>query len=88
MASDRSALVSEVCHQSVLVRLGVRHAKYRPFFETAGRVWFLGRIRKIVATLSDEEGRPMESEKMMEIDFAGGTVIETGDQFGLGHVKP
>jgi len=30
----------------------------------------------------------MESEKMMEIDFAGGTVIETGDQFGLGHVKP
>ena len=40
--------------------------------------------RKIVATLSDEEGRPVHSEKMMEIDFAGGRVSETGDQFGLG----
>jgi len=44
--------------------------------------------RKIIATLSDEEGRPVHSEKMMEIDFAGNRVIETGDQFGLGRVRP
>jgi DNA-binding beta-propeller fold protein YncE len=42
--------------------------------------------RKIVATLSDEEGREVHSEKMLEIDFAGGKPIQTGDQFGLGRV--
>jgi DNA-binding beta-propeller fold protein YncE len=46
------------------------------------------RSRKIVATLSDEEGRPVHSEKMMEIDFANGRPIETGDQFGLGRIRP
>jgi hypothetical protein len=44
--------------------------------------------RKIVATLSDEEGRQVHSEKMMEIDFADGRVVQTGDQFGLGRVVP
>ena len=44
--------------------------------------------RKIVATLSDEEGRPVHSEKMMEIDFMDGKPLETGDQFGLGRVVP
>jgi DNA-binding beta-propeller fold protein YncE len=44
--------------------------------------------RKIVATLSDEEGRPVHSEKMMEIDFVDGKPIETADQFGLGRVVP
>ena len=44
--------------------------------------------RKIVATLSDEEGRPVHSEKMMEIDFMNGKPSETGDQFGLGRVVP
>jgi hypothetical protein len=42
--------------------------------------------RKIVATLSDEEGRPVHSEKMMEIDFKDGKPFETADQFGLGRV--
>jgi hypothetical protein len=42
--------------------------------------------RKIVATLSDEENRPVHSEKMLEIDFAGGKPIANGDQFGLGRV--
>jgi DNA-binding beta-propeller fold protein YncE len=46
------------------------------------------RSRKMVATLSDEEGRPVHSEKMMEIDFTGGKPIQTGDQFGLGRVTP
>lgn len=44
--------------------------------------------RKIVATLSDEEGRPVHSEKMMEIDFTDGKPLETGDQFGLGRIVP
>jgi DNA-binding beta-propeller fold protein YncE len=44
--------------------------------------------RKIVATLSDEQGRPVHSEKMLEIDFVDGKPIRTGDQFGLGRVAP
>jgi DNA-binding beta-propeller fold protein YncE len=42
--------------------------------------------RKIVTTLSDEEGRPVHSEKMLEIDFVDGKPIQNGDQFGLGRV--
>lgn len=42
--------------------------------------------RKIVATLTDEVGRPVMSEKMLEIDFRGNEPIRTGDQFGLGRV--
>jgi len=44
--------------------------------------------RKIVATLTDEEGRAVHSEKMMEVDFRDGKPFETGDQFGLGRVLP
>jgi hypothetical protein len=46
------------------------------------------KTRKIVATLSDEDGRPVHSEKMLEIDFADGKPFENGDQFGLGRVVP
>jgi len=42
---------------------------------------------KIVATLEDEEGRHVGSEKLLEIDFADGRPIRTGDQFGLGRVR-
>ena len=42
------------------------------------------RSRKIVARLSDETGREVHSEKMLEIDFVNGQPIRTGDQFGLG----
>ena len=42
--------------------------------------------REIVATLEDEEGRPVMSEKMLEIDFADGAPIRAGDQFGVGRV--
>jgi hypothetical protein len=42
--------------------------------------------RKTVTTLSDEQGRAVMSEKMMEIDFNEGRPIRTGDQFGLGRV--
>jgi hypothetical protein len=38
----------------------------------------------IVATLADEEGRPVHSEKLLEIDFVDGKPSKNGDQFGLG----
>ena len=40
--------------------------------------------RKIVAGLKDEQGREVQSEKLLEIDFAGTDPIRAGDQFGLG----
>jgi DNA-binding beta-propeller fold protein YncE len=40
--------------------------------------------RNIVARLKDEEGREVQSEKLLEIDFAGEKVVKVGDQFGLG----
>jgi DNA-binding beta-propeller fold protein YncE len=46
------------------------------------------RTRKIVAQLTDEQGRQAHSEKMMEIDFQGGVPVRVGDQFGLGRVGP
>lgn len=42
--------------------------------------------RRIVAALTDEQGRPVHSEKMLEIDFAAGRPVACGDQFGLGRV--
>jgi DNA-binding beta-propeller fold protein YncE len=42
------------------------------------------KTRKIVAELTDEQGRAVQSEKLLEIDFAAGQPIRTGDQFGLG----
>jgi hypothetical protein len=45
------------------------------------------RSRKIVAHLRDEEGRQVQSEKLLEIDFAGGVPVRAGDQFGVGRVR-
>ena len=42
------------------------------------------RSKQIVATLQDENGANAESEKMLEIDFAGGKPSVAGDQFGKG----
>jgi DNA-binding beta-propeller fold protein YncE len=42
------------------------------------------RTKKVVATLQDETGANAESEKMLEIDFAGGKPSAAGDQFGKG----
>lgn len=44
------------------------------------------KTKKIVATLKDENGGEVHSEKMLEIDFKNGKPIRTGDQFGLGRV--
>ena len=45
------------------------------------------RTKRIVATLQDEHGANAESEKMLEIDLAGGRPVAAGDQFGKGKKK-
>lgn len=40
--------------------------------------------RLVIATLADESGLQVESEKVVEIVMAGGKPIRTGDQFGVG----
>lgn len=42
--------------------------------------------RKIVAQLTDEKGRAVQSEKMIEVHLRGREVVRLGDQFGLGRV--
>ena len=42
------------------------------------------RTRQVVATLADETGRAVQSEKLLEIVFSGGPAVRVGDQFGLG----
>ena len=41
---------------------------------------------RILTTLEDEQGHHVASEKLLEIDFAGGQPIRNGDQFGLGQM--
>jgi DNA-binding beta-propeller fold protein YncE len=45
------------------------------------------RSRRAVASLADETGRAVQSEKLLEIDFAGSRPVRAGDQFGLGRVR-
>ena len=40
--------------------------------------------KKIVAKLVDETGTPVQSEKMVEVQFAGKSLLKAGDQFGIG----
>jgi DNA-binding beta-propeller fold protein YncE len=40
--------------------------------------------KKIIQTLTDEEGREVHSEKVVEIIFVDGVPVFVGDQFGLG----
>ena len=42
------------------------------------------RTKKIVATLTDEKQRMVQSEKVVEVVFDGTRVVRTGDQFGIG----
>lgn len=42
------------------------------------------KTRKIIATLEDEHNNAVQSEKMVEVDFAGNKAIKAGDQFGVG----
>ncbi|MPY87029.1 MAG: hypothetical protein GEU99_03825 [Luteitalea sp.] len=45
------------------------------------------KTRQIVATLEDEHGRAVQSEKMLEIVFAGDRPARSGDQFGIGRKR-
>jgi hypothetical protein len=45
------------------------------------------RTRRIVTGLKDEEGRDVQSEKMVEIDVAGDQPVRAGDQFGIGRAS-
>ena len=42
--------------------------------------------KKIIATLTDETGAAVMSEKMVEVQFENGRIVRTGDQFGVGRV--
>jgi len=45
------------------------------------------KTKKIVATLTDEQGRMVQSEKIVEVVFDGNRVVKTGDQFGIGQKR-
>jgi DNA-binding beta-propeller fold protein YncE len=45
------------------------------------------KTKKIVARLKDEQGHDVQSEKVIEIDWAGGAPLRNGDQFGVGRVR-
>ena len=45
------------------------------------------KTKQVVATLQDENGDNAESEKLLEIDFAGGKPVAAGDQFGKGQKR-
>jgi hypothetical protein len=42
------------------------------------------KTKKIVAALEDEQGRAVQSEKLLEIIFSDNRPIKAGDQFGIG----
>jgi DNA-binding beta-propeller fold protein YncE len=42
------------------------------------------KTRKIVTALTDEQGRAVQSEKMVEAIYRGGRLVRAGDQFGVG----
>jgi hypothetical protein len=42
--------------------------------------------KKILTALSDETGREVHSEKMVEVHWKGGKMVKSGDQFGVGRV--
>jgi hypothetical protein len=44
------------------------------------------RTRKILTGLTDETGAAVQSEKLLEIDFAADKPVRAGCQFGLGGV--
>ena len=40
--------------------------------------------KQIVAALADEDGRPVQSEKLLEVVSESGAPVRTGDQFAIG----
>jgi DNA-binding beta-propeller fold protein YncE len=52
-------------------------------YPSSGEV-FEVRSKKLLATLEDEIGRNVGSEKLLEVVFANGSPVRAGDQFGMG----
>jgi hypothetical protein len=44
--------------------------------------------RRTIAALTDEEGRVVQSEKMLDLVIADGRVVRAGNQFGVGAKRP
>jgi DNA-binding beta-propeller fold protein YncE len=55
-------------------------------YPSSGEV-FEVRTRKKIASLRDEEGRLVGSEKLLQIDFEGDKPVRAGDQFGAGRKR-
>jgi DNA-binding beta-propeller fold protein YncE len=56
-------------------------------YPSTGEV-FDAKTKNMIVALKDETGRPVHSEKMIEIVFKDGVPVRVGDQFGLGRVQP
>jgi hypothetical protein len=55
-------------------------------YPSSGDVIDVG-TRRVIAQLTDEEGRAVGSEKLLEIDWVGETPIRAGNQFGVGRAN-
>jgi DNA-binding beta-propeller fold protein YncE len=44
--------------------------------------------RRTIAALTDEMGRAVQSEKMLDLVVTGGKVVRAGNQFGVGAMRP
>jgi DNA-binding beta-propeller fold protein YncE len=58
----------------------------KSLYASSGEIIDIG-SKKIVGTLSDEAGKLVESEKLIEIDFQNGKPVMAGDQFCFGQVR-
>jgi hypothetical protein len=45
------------------------------------------KTRRVVTTLTDEHGRAVQSEKMVEAVYENGRLVRAGDQFGIGRKR-
>jgi DNA-binding beta-propeller fold protein YncE len=52
-------------------------------YPSSGEVYDV-KTRKVVAELTDETGRAVGSEKLLEIDWQGNRPVRAGNQFGIG----
>jgi DNA-binding beta-propeller fold protein YncE len=52
-------------------------------FPSTGEIFDL-KTKKIIATLKDESGNPVHSEKVVEVHFSENKAVTKGDQFGIG----
>ena len=70
--------------KSEMSRLGDVHPRRRVHLPSTGEV--IETSPQEVVTLKDETGRQVQSEKLVEIDFAGVNRLRVGHQFGVGRI--